>query len=341
MSRAPASDDPASTTLARIDARARAGDVPALVALLRESDAQYRGLSTGEADRVRGHVYAALARCAADGDAALAVRAREDLRTSTSPIVLAGIARWLSRRAGDDGWRADLEAAARRIATVDRYPDFVFDPPATCCAPAKTALEELRAVLARLAGVDASADAGRAVAVADDAPFRLDAAVCAVIVLEDQEGERVRLLDLIASRPDPRPVLMAFFYTRCMNPLKCSLTISRLGDALRSDALPPFAGHAISYDGDYDDPARLRGYGDDRRFPFAPDARLWRCVKGRQALKTAFDLQFGFGGFTVNSHARELFLLRPDTDALRLSPELLARHDALAEVLGRTRPART
>lgn len=334
MSRTAASDDPASTTLARIDARARAGDVPALVALLRESDTHYRGLSTGEADRVRGHVYAALARCATDGDAALAIRAREDLRTSTSPIVLAGIARWLSRRAGDNGWRADLEAAARRIATVDRYPDFVFDPPATCCAPAKTALEELRAVLARLEGADASADAGRAVA--DDAPFRLDAAVCAVIVLEDQEGERVRLLDLIASRPDPRPVLMAFFYTRCMNPLKCSLTISRLGDALRSDALPPFDGHAISYDGDYDDPARLRGYGEDRRFPFSQQARLLRCVKGRQALKTAFDLQFGFGGFTVNNHARELFLLRPDGDGLRLSPELLARHNGLAEVLRQT-----
>jgi protein SCO1/2 len=154
-------------------------------------------------------------------------------------------------------------------------------------------------------------------------------------VLEDQDGERVRLLDLIGSNSASRPALVAFFYTRCMNPLKCSLTISRLGDALRSSSLPPFEGHAISYDGDYDEPSRLRGYGEDRRFPFAPKARLLRCVKGRQAMKTAFDLQFGFGGFTVNQHARELFLLTRDGHGLRLPPELLARHDALAEVLRR------
>lgn len=336
MSSVGLADDRMPPALQRIEILMRKADVFALAALLREDDGQYRGLSAGEADRIRGHVYAALARVAAPADDALRKRAREDLRTSGSPVVLAGIARWLARAGAmlDDpaGWRADLDAATARIEAVDRYPAFAFDPPATCCSPAKTALDELRACASGLPASDTASGTDSPATEPFATAFRIDAATRSAILLEDQDGERLHFSELVGTRP----ILIAFFYTRCMNPLKCSLTITRLGEALRARDLPPFDAHAISYDADYDDPTRLRGYGIDRGFPFASHARLLRCVGGRRALRSVFDLHVGFGGFTVNSHARELFLVTPDGDGQRLPPDALAQHDRLRAVLQRT-----
>jgi cytochrome oxidase Cu insertion factor (SCO1/SenC/PrrC family) len=323
--------DRIEATIARIADLAQRGDVARLSAMLREDGAHFRRTSTAEAERIRGHVYAALARCATVEEAL--PQAREDLRTSDNPVVLAGIARLAIGSGTAAGWRADLEAAGRRIATADRYPGFVFDPPPTCCSPARTALEELREALACADRVGVSTQAVAAADIPDadiDAEAMIASEIAAGILLEDQDGARLHFDALIRERP----CLMAFFYTRCMNPQKCSLTIARLGALLRhandTGHAQDFAVCAISYDPDFDDRARLRNYGLDHGFPFGANARLLRCLTGRKALAAAFGLRVGYAGFTVNAHARELFLVDTDGRCIRLPPDCIADPDALA-----------
>ena len=334
--------DRVDAVIARIAELARGGDGARLSAMLREDGTHYRQLSTAEAERVRGHVYAALARCAAVADAL--PQAREDLRTNDNPVVLAGIARLAIGADTASAWREDLEAAGRRIAAADRYPGFVFDPPPTCCAPARTALQELREALACADRGDATAStdpapdrhaiAGHdADATTTDVPTTIPPGSAAGILLEDQDGARLHFGSLIRERP----CLIAFFYTRCMNPQKCSLTVARLGALARhaaAAARPPDVDVcAITYDPDFDDRARLRGYGLDHGFPFGERARLLRCLAGRKALASAFGLRVGYAGFTVNAHARELFFVDTDGTCVRLPPDCIADPAGLDAVL--------
>ena len=113
--------------------------------MLDEDGAHFSGLSLEETDWMRGHIYAAIA--VSDAPAGALKRAREDLRTSTSPHVLAGTARVVRVSGVNAGWRRNLEEARRRIALSDQYPDFRFDPEPTDCSPARTCLQELDATL--------------------------------------------------------------------------------------------------------------------------------------------------------------------------------------------------
>jgi protein SCO1/2 len=45
------------------------------------------------------------------------------------------------------------------------------------------------------------------------------------VELEDQDGARVKFGEFFTGKPS----VVAFFYTRCDNPNKCSLTITKLG----------------------------------------------------------------------------------------------------------------
>ena len=74
--------------------------------------------------------------------------------------------------------------------------------------------------------------------------------------------------------------MVAFFYTRCDNPNKCSLTITKLGRLQRRLADLGLDGRiqtaAITYDPEFDLPARLRAYGENRGVVFSPSDRLFR-----------------------------------------------------------------
>ena len=50
---------------------------------------------------------------------------------------------------------------------------------------------------------------------------------------------------------------------------------------------------AITYDPDFDLPARLARYGEDRGFRFGPDARFFRTVSGFSPLRDRFRLAIG------------------------------------------------
>jgi cytochrome oxidase Cu insertion factor (SCO1/SenC/PrrC family) len=301
-------------------------DVDALIArLLAEpvggpqlrQDAPYlAGLSTAAAERVRAHLLASFEATGIPEDAVAVVA--EELRTAVSPAVLAGAAR-ATRGAGPDAADADwdplLRDAATRIETTD-----VFVRWQARVVPAgwmRTARGEILAVLAERAERAARA-AGTGIAAAQGAEFALDATALRGVRLEDQDAASLTLADALA----PQPTIVAFFYTRCMNPAKCSLTITRLG-ALAREAPGRYGILAISYDPDFDDPDRLRRYGAERGFPFADRARLARATEGWQDVRTMFRLRVGYGPVTVNEHARELFLVSADT-ARGLAPDAIA-----------------
>jgi protein SCO1 len=131
--------------------------------------------------------------------------------------------------------------------------------------------------------------------------------------LEDQDGRTTTFEEHFRGRRH----VVAFFYTRCGNPEKCSATVTRLGDLATRlpKALPgrDVGVVGISYDPGYDTPARLRAYGTARGVPFSETVRLFRAPVGHAIIREHFDLNVGYVGTLVNQHGVELYLVGPDT----------------------------
>jgi protein SCO1/2 len=154
------------------------------------------------------------------------------------------------------------------------------------------------------------------------------------VELEDQDGRRVRYDDVFGGKPS----IVAFFYTRCPNPNKCSLTVTKL--ARLQEAIDAAGLHGklrtlgITYDPDFDVPARLRAYGSDRGLRFGPDVRILRTRSGFRALQERFQLGVNFTGSTVNHHRIELFVVDADAD---IAASFTRVQWDVDEVLGRAR----
>lgn len=126
------------------------------------------------------------------------------------------------------------------------------------------------------------------------------------LALENQDGTRLSFSDAFSGRP----TALAFFYTRCTNPEKCSLTVTRLARLARLVTEELDANVAgITYDPGFDRPARLKTYGADRGMIFSPRCCLLRTVGPFDPLREAFDLGVGFGPVTVNRHRLDLVVL--------------------------------
>ena len=129
------------------------------------------------------------------------------------------------------------------------------------------------------------------------------------VILEDQDGAKIRFDDFFSDRP----VITAFFYTRCDNPQKCSLTITKLGRIQQLIADRGFEGlirtAAITYDPGFDIPARLQQYGESRGFQMDRNHRLFRAVEGFNILRSYFQLGVNFVGSLVNRHRIEIYIL--------------------------------
>ncbi len=128
-------------------------------------------------------------------------------------------------------------------------------------------------------------------------------------VLEDQNGNTLTFGEYFHGRP----AIVVFFYTRCDNPLKCSLTITKLAriqKLLESEGLADQITTAgITYDPGFDLPERLLNYGRHRGIHFAPQHRLLRAPDGVDALRKHFQLGVNFIESLVNRHRIELYIL--------------------------------
>lgn len=129
------------------------------------------------------------------------------------------------------------------------------------------------------------------------------------IQFEDQAGHRLTAGDFFRERPN----VVVFFYTRCDNPNKCSLTITKLAQLQQAIGRAGLAEQiqtaAITYDPAYDLATRLRSYGENRGVIFNDRNRFFRAVTGFDQLQEFFTLGVNYGPALVNRHRIELFLV--------------------------------
>ena len=128
-------------------------------------------------------------------------------------------------------------------------------------------------------------------------------------VFEDQNGQPVTFGEFFHGRPS----IVAFFYTRCDNPLKCSLTITKLAriqQLLETEGVAEKINTAgITYDPGFDLPERLLNYGTHRGVSFAPHHRLLRARDGIESVRRHFKLGVNFIESLVNRHRIEIYIL--------------------------------
>jgi protein SCO1 len=129
------------------------------------------------------------------------------------------------------------------------------------------------------------------------------------IELEDQDGKRIKYDDFFVGMPS----IVVFFYSRCNNPHKCSLTITKLAQlqqAISNHGLEQqLKTVAITYDPQYDVPTRLKAYGENRGIVFNERNRMFRTIDRFQELQDFFQLGVNFNHSIVNRHRIELFIL--------------------------------
>ena len=314
----------------------------ALVPLLREDHPLHEGSGTGTTARVRGWVLAAFADVGLP-DAALPYVV-EELESGDEPILVAAAAQAArGRRPVDPMLASPLVAALWNMAGRDDtvsfdslWPSWPATAPTTPllevlaavrqlgpAAGVDDALQEFRLARSALLGATVKAALDHTIAALAESPCCSNAHHSAPVdgqdpsplpvpdevEVEDQDGERLVLAEFLRRAP----TVLAFFYTRCGNPRKCSLTITSLGVLGRELAARNRLGSvqiaAITYDPGYDLPARLRRYGRDRGLPFGPAVRMFRAVAGHELLRDHLALRVGYGSSVVNRHGIELFLL--------------------------------
>lgn len=153
------------------------------------------------------------------------------------------------------------------------------------------------------------------------------------VAVQDQDGAVLTLAEALLGHPS----VLTFFYTRCMNPDKCSRTVAKLARLQRR-----LADHAMkegvnivamTYDPAFDQPARLRAYGADRGLRFGPRSRLLRTTGPFDAVRSHFDLGVGFGPVTVNRHRLDLFVLDSAGEVAGCFERMLWSEDAVLNAL--------
>jgi protein SCO1/2 len=342
--RAPSAADLA----ARIDAIRQQPDAAAtLTAILAEQSPLFAGRGTNEAERLRGYILASFETAGLPPETVPFVL--EELETGQNIYTVAAAARAL-RGTQEPPAEAPalLVAAIERLRRADDIVSFDSFEPLPPSGNGSTALAELARTLAllgpsakpALADLQALLDReGEAfsptlraeLAEAVEAAARPDASAPACcsshhgaktvapniataartdlsdLALEDQDGTRLSFAEAFAGRQSA----LAFFYTRCMNPQKCSLTVTRLARLSSLVELEGLDAHVagITYDPGFDHPTRLKTYGADRGMIFSKRCSLLRTLGPFDPLREAFELGVGFGPVTVNRHRLDLIVL--------------------------------
>jgi protein SCO1/2 len=129
------------------------------------------------------------------------------------------------------------------------------------------------------------------------------------ITFQDHKGELITFKEFFQGQP----TIVVFFYTRCGNPMKCSLTVTKLAriqKLLEAQGLADLIyTAAITYDPAFDLPERLRVYGQDRGVRMDAHHRMLRATDDNDALCRHFELGVNFVESLVNRHRIEAYIL--------------------------------
>ncbi|WP_316839196.1 SCO family protein [Pedobacter gandavensis] len=131
--------------------------------------------------------------------------------------------------------------------------------------------------------------------------------------VENELGTTMALADVIGQKP----TVVAFFYTRCMNPNKCTLTINKMGwlqkELVKMGLEDVVRLIAFTYDPNYDSPAKMRAFAENRGITFGPNAHVLRTrPEDFASLSDFFSLGVNHVSSTVNQHRLELYILDQD-----------------------------
>ncbi len=341
----------AADLAARIDAiRLMPSAAGTLAALLAEQSPFFAGRGTNEAERLRGYILASFETAGLPPEAvpfvleeletgrnpytvaaaARALRGALEVPAEAPALLVGAIARL---RGSDDVVSFErfgpihasgnavtaLAELARTLALLGpRAKPALADLKALIGGEGETFSPAIRAELGKAVealtrpGVSAPAcscaeDGAETAAPRIAAPFASAARKVADLALENQDGTRLSFSDAFSGRP----TALAFFYTRCTNPEKCSLTVTRLARLARRLVTEELDANVagITYDPGFDRPARMKTYGADRGMIFSPRCCLLRTIGPFDPLSEAFDLGVGFGPVTVNRHRLDLVVL--------------------------------
>jgi protein SCO1/2 len=328
----------------RLRASPDAGEI--LVGLLAEQSPIYDGRSTNEAERLRGYVLTSFENIGLPASAMAFVI--EELETGLNAYTVAAAAKAVRGIHDPPEHLVPLMLEAiDRIASSDDVVCFEHILPRAGGAATTTALTELFRTFAWLGPrAVAALPALKAMLERNPSTFspavarEIEKAIAAVaigqpsthhsccahnaqpssflpssdidigsIALQDQDGELFSFGEFFRGRPSA----LTFFYTRCMNPNKCSLSITKLGrlqQRTREEGLDArFNVAAITYDPAFDISQRLRIYGANRGLLFDDRTRLLRTMGPFDPVQRYFDLGVNYGSTTVNQHRIDLILL--------------------------------
>jgi len=319
-----------------------------LLELLREEHPFYNDRGTASTVRMRGWILATLARIGLPDDALLFVL--EELDTGVDPYLVAAAARALrSYPAPRAAFAPLVMGALANIRYRDERVSFESYGAYAVGLNGTTPVAELLATLtwlgpharAILPDLEALRHGG---GVARKYAAQLDAAVAAIaagdlsgeecctlprglgamlswplgtrrsddavaqIVLEDHDGNEIAFDELFRGHVS----IVVFFYTRCDNPFKCSLTIAKLARVQQRleerGLLDQIQTAAITYDPAFDVAERLRTYGRERGLRLDAHHRMLRAPCGLDALRRHLQLGVNFVESLVNRHRVEAYI---------------------------------
>jgi protein SCO1 len=275
----------------------------ALVSLLPEQHPLYGGRSTNETARIRGYTLAAFERVGLPKDALHYVL--DELQNGDDAYLVAAAAKALrgAEAPADVGFATRfLEAARKNIRYADAPCTFDVYKPQHPVSGCTTAAREVDRTMQWIGDVDCCTVAARL------QPSRRTIALPHV-ELEDQDGRRMTFGEFFSGKPSA----VAFFYSRCDNVRKCSLTVTKLAALQRELVRRGLDGRvrlsAITYDPRFDLPARLKSYGRERGVLFGEDVAFFRVQEGFDDVRGAFELGVNYVGALVNRHRIELYVV--------------------------------
>lgn len=331
----------------RLDPRHR----DSLVELLPERNSLYTGRSTNATIRIRGYIVAAFEQVGLPAEAlpyvmeelengrdaylvaaaARAIRGLDEPASQAAPFLLKAIEniKYCDDAVSFESYRPQWPASSHTTAIEEILKTLAWmGPQARSALPALEALNEelgalspkaqtiLEAILAGLNDADScccAASTGPESFIQEGlAPERPSMPVPTRVPMEDQDGREVAFGEFFIGKPS----IVAFFYTRCDNPNKCSLTVTKMAGLQRALREAGLQGEvqtaAITYDPDYDLATRLLGFGRNRGVVFGASDRFLRTKSEFGALRDYFELGVNFGPALVNRHRIELFILDPE-----------------------------